>query len=252
MARYKAILAYDGTDFNGFQRQAGNTGKRTVQAVVEQALRKIGWDGRTVIFAGRTDTGVHASGQVVAFDLEWKHPVKQLMAAMNTHLPDDLAVRSLELAAVDFHPRYQAVSRTYQYSVFVDPLRDPRRERFAWRVWPDVELECMQQAAASVLGTHDFRSFGTAPHRAGSTIRTVFEVDWRSESDDLVFRIRGDAFLYRMVRKLVGMMVEIGQRRIEVEVMRDLLEHRSPQAVKRIAPAHGLALVAVDYGQDVV
>lgn len=247
MARYKAILAYDGTDFCGFQRQAGRAGKRSVQGEVEEALKCVGWSGRAILAAGRTDTGVHASGQVVAFDLDWRHSTDRLLAALNAHLPSGIAVRGIDLAADDFHPRYQAVSRRYEYRLFTDPLRDPRRERFAWRVWPMVNLELMQQAALSIPGKHDFRSFGTAPRSTVSTIRTIYEAAWRVESKDLVFNIRGDAFLYRMVRRLVGVLVEIGQQKVEPAGMQALLEERIPEAVKRVAPAHGLTLVAVEY-----
>src|SRR5512146_243567 len=130
MARYQIILAYDGTDFLGSQRQAGS---RTVQLVLENALRKIGWKGKSILLAGRTDTGTHASGQVAAFDLEWRHPVHKLQDALNASLPSDMAVWETNIAPAHFHPRYDAVSRRYRYRLFCSGQRDPLRERFAWR-----------------------------------------------------------------------------------------------------------------------
>ena len=247
MARYQAILAYDGTDFKGFQRQAGKTDKRTVQSIVEAALKNIRWTGRAVLSAGRTDTGVHASGQVVAFDLEWHHPDVQLLAALNAYLPSDIAVREVHAVNPGFHPRYDAVCRSYEYRLFADPVRDPRRERFAWRIWPDVNLERLQTASSILPGTHDFRSFGKAPHSGGTTLRAIYQADWHFDREDLVFKIRGNAFLYRMVRKLVGFLVEIGQEKVEPEAMKVLLQEKSPEVIKSIAPAHGLTLVAVEY-----
>ncbi len=129
MARYQVILAYDGADFFGFQRQADGCGQRTVQGVVEQALRRIGWQGRAILFAGRTDVGVHASGQVIAFDLDWLHSTDALLAALNANLPADVAAQAAQLAADDFHPRYDARARCYRYRLFCQPRRDPLRER---------------------------------------------------------------------------------------------------------------------------
>lgn len=148
IARYQMILAYDGAQFRGFQRQ----GKaRTVQAVVEAALRQLGWTGRTILSAGRTDTGVHASGQVIACDLAWTHSPQELARALNAHLPEDVAVRSVRVADVAFHPRYDAVSRTYHYHLFSEPERTPLRERYAWRVWPPLNADILPVAASTLV-----------------------------------------------------------------------------------------------------
>ena len=132
MARYKLTLAYDGSGFVGSQRQAAKS--RTVQGELEKALRKVGWTGRSVLIAGRTDTGVHATGQVASVDLDWSHTDENLLRALNSTLPQDMAVRSVEIVDAKFHPRFDATSRCYRYKVFCQPLRDPIRERFAWRV----------------------------------------------------------------------------------------------------------------------
>jgi tRNA pseudouridine38-40 synthase len=143
MARYKLILAYDGTEFFGSQRQSD---ERTVQSVLEAALRKLDWQGTSILLAGRTDRGVHASGQVAAFDLDWNHPPETLLRALNANLPPDVAARRISFAASAFHPRFDAVSRTYRYEIFCDPVRNPLRERYAWRVDPAPAFDACKRA----------------------------------------------------------------------------------------------------------
>lgn len=249
MARYQIILAYDGTDFYGSQRQ-GKT--RTVQSELERALRKIGWMGRSVLLAGRTDTGVHASGQVAAFDLDWGHGVDELHRALNAKLPPDLAVRRVDPAPAAFHPRFDARSRRYRYRLFCQEVRDPLRERYAWRVWPPVS----DLAPLAVLwpGSHDFAAFGSPTTPKGSTVRTVYSAEWRSGGDEWTFEIEADAFLYRMVRRLVYLQVAVGQGRLSAETLASALGSRRPVregAQERLpgglAPPGGLMLVEVKY-----
>src|SRR5258706_5240325 len=132
MARYKLTLAYDGSGFVGSQRQA-STKTRTVQGELEKALQKLGWTGRSVIMSGRTDTGVHATGQVASVDLDWSHTDNQIVRALNSLLPADMAVRSAKVVDEKFHPRFDATARLYRYRLFCQSLRDPMRERFDWR-----------------------------------------------------------------------------------------------------------------------
>ena len=156
MERYQVILVYDGTDFYGSQRQAES---RTVQGVFEAALKKLDWSGKSVLLAGRTDAGVHASGQVLCFDLEWKHPPADLLRALNALLPKDVAVRSISPSRSDFHPRFDATARTYRYRIDCKPVRDPLIERYVWRVWPPPDFSRLQKAAGYFLGKHDFGAF---------------------------------------------------------------------------------------------
>jgi tRNA pseudouridine38-40 synthase len=244
MERYHITLAYDGTEFTGSQRQARS---RTVQGELEKALRKLGWDGRTVYLAGRTDSGTHASGQAAAFDLEWPHSLDELRDALNANLPQDMAVRGVKAAAADFQPRFDARSRRYRYRLFCQERRDPLRERYAWRVWPPVGD--LAPLAETWRGTHDFAAFGSAPRRGGSTVRTVLSAEWQEQGDEWNFEIEADAFLYRMVRRLVFVQVAAGQGRVEAESLVRALQGR-PALSKLpagLAPAHGLTLVAVSY-----
>ena len=218
-----------------------------MQAVVETALRQLGWQGDKILAAGRTDTGVHASGQVIAFDLEWRHSPEALQAALNANLPDDIAVRSVKLARVDFHPRYEAVSRCYRYSIVCQPVRDPLQERYAWRVWPAVSLETLQTLAAQLLGTHDFGAFGAPPRGVGSTVRSVYRAEWRVEQDKLVFEIEANAFLYRMVRRVVYAQVMIAQGMFALDAIEARVTGKLTEMVQGLAPPQGLVLAEVIY-----
>jgi tRNA pseudouridine38-40 synthase len=249
MARYQIILAYDGTGFFGSQRQAGS---RTAQSELEAALRKLGWRGQTIHLAGRTDTGTHASGQVAAFDLDWRHGLTELQEAMNAHLPRDMAVRAVNIAAEHFHPRFNASSRRYHYRLFCKDVRDPLRERYAWRVWPAVEN--LTPLAGIWPGRHDFAAFGTSHRTGGSTVRTVICASWQQQADEWLFEIQADAFLYRMVRRLVYAQVAVGQARLSEITLIQALDERldvrlaaQAQIPAGLAPARGLTLVEVLY-----
>jgi tRNA pseudouridine38-40 synthase len=244
MAHYKVILAYDGTNFQGFQRQEKG---RTVQASVEETLRKIGWLDNSIRSAGRTDSGVHATGQVIAFNFGWNHSTEQLRDAINANLPPDVAAQSVEEVDSGFHPRHSATARRYHYRIFHDQVRQPLRERYAWRVWPVVSLDLLKEAARYLVGTYDFSAFG-APHQpGGSTVRRIFASDWLSDGSDLVFEILGNAFLYHMVRRLVSSQIEIGKGRRNPEELSDLLSGEQKILVQGLAPAQGLVLSEVIY-----
>jgi tRNA pseudouridine38-40 synthase len=253
MARYQIILTYDGTHFLGSQRQASS---RTVQGELEKALNKVGWTGKSVILAGRTDTGTHACGQVAAFDFAWSHGQDRLQKALNTYLPSDIAVREVKKALDTFHPRFDASSRHYRYRLFCNELRDPLRERYAWRVWPPVKD--LATLAFIWPGTHDFASFGTSPRKDGSTVRTVMSAEWRNSGDEWTFDIHANAFLYHMVRRLVYAQVSVGQGRFipetllralerDASIVRENSEEVKDRIPTKLAPARGLTLVEVCY-----
>jgi tRNA pseudouridine38-40 synthase len=241
MERYQIILAYDGTEFTGSQRQGRG---RTVQGELEKALRTIGWQGKSILLAGRTDSGTHASGQVAAFDLEWGHGLTDLLKALNANLPADIAARDVKLATAKFHPRFDASHRRYCYRLFCQEVRDPLRERYAWRVWPPVAD--LVPLAAIWPGRHDFAAFGTPPRPGGSTVRRVISARWQAHEDEWSFEIKADAFLYRMVRRLVQVQVAVGQGRLKAQALVDALAEQTPLPAG-LAPACGLTLVEVGY-----
>lgn len=241
---YKVVLSYDGTAFSGMQRQANG---RSVQAEVEMALRQLGWQGRAILAAGRTDAGVHASGQVIAFELAWKHSPAQLLKAINAGLPADVAANEASEAPVGFHPRFDAKRRSYRYRLFCQPQRDPLRERYAWRVWPGVKLSALREPAGQLKGEHDFAAFGSPPKHGGTTLRKVVRANWsKTSEDEFVFEVAANAFLYHMVRRLVGLQVKIGQGLVEPDAMLRALAGKTGK-VRELAPPQGLCLVAVEY-----
>jgi tRNA pseudouridine38-40 synthase len=247
MARYQVILAYDGTDFQGFQRQKQ---ARTVHGTVEEALQGLGWSGQKLLAAGRTDTGVHAEGQSIAFDLDWHHSPQELLHALNAGLPPDAAARAVRVAPDGFHPRYSAKARCYRYRLFCDAVRNPLLERFAWRVWPPVSYQRLVETAACLPGMHDFSAFGTPLRQGGSTVRTVFEAGWQEQDGGYVFDITGNAFLYRMVRRLVAYQVEWSQGKAGLAPVHSYLDRPASQPLQGLAPPQGLTLVEVVYPQD--
>lgn len=255
--RVRMIVAYDGTDYSGFQRQADVP---TIQEELETALAQLTQESITVLMAGRTDAGVHALGQVVAFDTAWRHGIDDLHRAMNAVLPADIAVRKLSEATPDFHPRYDARRRHYRYALYNAPVRSPLTRRYALHVADTLDLASMQQAARCLIGEQDFATFGRPP-QGDVTVRRVFEAEWRrephdrvpfegagiQESDRLNFDIEANAFLYRMVRSVVGTLLEVGQGRMSVEAFEEALASHQRSRAGQTAPAHGLCLMRVGY-----
>jgi len=252
VTRYRAVLAYDGTDYFGFQRQAGDT--PTIQGTVEQAIARVTQQHSTIIGAGRTDTGVHATGQVIAFDAAWRHATADLWRALNANLPASIVLRSLEEAAASFHPRFDARSRTYTYTLVFAPVRPPLLMRYAWHVAmqnpPD--LAAMQRAAAGLVGQHDFATFGQPP-QGESTIREVYRSELVQEQAPehggtiVRYTIEANAFLYRMVRRIVGGLVRIARGELTDDDFLAAFRAADGTWPNPSAPAHGLCLTRVTY-----
>lgn len=247
MATYKSIVAYDGTAFQGFQRLA--RGPRTVQGVLEDALRAVGWTGTSLLAAGRTDAGVHARGQVVSYELAWRHPAQTLSRALNANLPQDVAVRSTEPAPEGFHPRFSARRRTYGYRILLDAWPDPLAERYAWRQSPGPDPALMEPEARALIGRHDFAAFGQAPIPGGHTVREVFVARWHAEPKGLAFEIQANAFLQHMVRRVVAALVATGLGQKPVGTLAAMVADPNRRWEDKLAPPHGLCLEAVEYGE---
>ncbi|MDP2966646.1 MAG: tRNA pseudouridine(38-40) synthase TruA [Pelolinea sp.] len=244
MALYQVTIAYDGTDFFGYQRQKNH---RTVQGELENALKILGWTGRTLNSSGRTDSGVHAEGQVISFELDWKYSDVKLRSALNSFLPMDIATLDVKLAAADFHPRFSAKARQYRYQIVFMPERHPILDRFYWRVWPKPDENLLKEGAEKLIGKHDFSSLGRPPKKGGSTIRTVTSCEWQLVEEDKAYLcIKAESFLYHMVRRTVFLLVQIGQGRSNaIDLEESLIGKKELPA--GIAPAHGLFLEKVIY-----
>lgn len=243
--RYRATIEYDGSDYRGFQWQQDEP---TVQAAIEAALQAISGKSIRITGAGRTDTGVHALGQVITFDLDWpeKHGLEALQRALNAHLPDDIVVLQLIKAAAGFHPRFDARRRSYHYLIYNTPIRRPLYRRHYWHVVRPLDVDRMNEAAALLLGTHDFATFGRPP-QGERTIREVHQAVWQQEEACLRFVITANAFLHRMVRSLVGSLVAVGLGKWTVAQFAEAFRACDRSRSATAAPAHGLYLVSVDY-----
>ena len=248
--RLWARVEYDGTDFFGFQLQAQ---ERTVQGELERALQQVTGRETRVTGAGRTDSGVHARGQMIAFDGAWRHELADLQRALNAVLDVDVAIAKLGEAGAGFHPRFDARSRTYRYTLLVRPERSPLERRTAWHLPYQVDVETMARASRCLQGQHDFSAFGRPP-QGDNAVRTVSRAEWATSSDQhlVTFDISANAFLYRMVRSLVGSLVQVGSGQLSPDEFEAILLAHDPGRVKQVAPAHGLCLVRVDYDEGVI
>ena len=239
----KAVVEYDGTQYFGFQIQPN---RPTIQGELETALHRVTSAGIRVVGGGRTDTGVHAVGQVISFVAEWNHPLENLKKALNAHLPQDIAARDVVAAPDGFHARYSAKGRHYRYALFCDSDRAPLSERYAWRVGGDISLDRLQTVSDFIVGEHDFGAFGESPS-GGSTVRQVSLAQWRREGALLTWDVKANAFLRRMVRTLVGTMIWAATDRMPLESFESLFRTRDRGAAAPPAPPNGLCLVAVLY-----
>jgi len=244
------VLHYDGAGFSGWQRQPG---ERTVQGVLEAAASRLCGAPIAVVGAGRTDAGVHARGQAAGLRVPEKWSALALRRSMNAILPDDVWIAAAFEMVDEFHPRYSAVSRSYSYFVGTDDLASSPFRRSRELVWKKpLDLDRLGQAARSIEGEHCFRAFavkGTAPERDEHRC-TVARAAWRERDGGLAFDIQADRFLHHMVRFLVGTMLDIGEKRRDVSVMKELLAQDDNSEVSQPAPPHALFLERVDYPPD--
>lgn len=245
--RFCALIEYDGTDFFGYQIQAR---ERTVQGEIEKAIKKITGSTIRIDGAGRTDAGVHATGQVIAFNVAWKHSLADLHRAINATLPLDIVASKLRVASQDFHPRFDAISRTYRYTIVRQPWPSVLDRRYVYHLKNRLDVAAMEQASRLLLGSHNFASFGKPP-QGDSTVREVMQASWSAWGNHLIFEITANAFLYRMVRNIVGTLLEVGSGRLAAINISEILDARDLRRSASPAPAHGLCLVKVSYPEDI-
>ena len=244
--RFAATVSYDGTAFVGSQVQPNG---RTVQGELERAAAALFGQTVRVSMAGRTDSGVHAIGQVAAFDVETRLDAATAGRALNAHLAEDVAVRDVREVPAGFDPRRCARRRWYRYTIWNGESRSPLSRRTAWHCEGTFALQEMVAAAEALAGRRDF-SACSGPLEAGRTpVRTVFRAGWHREGDALLFDIEADAFLPQMVRRLVGALVRVGRGSLKVEELVLLVEQAQPGTIGPVAPPHGLCLQHVEYAE---
>jgi tRNA pseudouridine38-40 synthase len=244
MPTFKITVAYDGTDYIGWQRQAAGT---SIQGLIEDALREFGDGDVAVSAAGRTDAGVHALAQVASFALVRAIAPDAVVRALNAKLPDAVRVTAAEEVAASFHARFDARRKTYRYRIWNGDVLPPFERRYAWHVPGRLDVEAMRRAAALVEGEHDFAAFQSAGSDVATTTRRVYASGLVADGALLVYETSANGFLRHMVRALAGSLVEVGRGRETPDWITRVLESRERSAAGRTAPAHGLFLVGVDY-----
>lgn len=237
-------MAYDGTPYSGFQLQVG---KPTVQEELEKAIERITRHPTRVVPAGRTDAGVHATGQVIHFRTAWSHPPAALERGMNAVLPDAIAVAGMDYAGAGFHARYSAVSRLYRYAILNCATRSPIQHRFALHRSRPLDADAMHTGLQSLAGTHDFRAFTAGEDPDASSVRNVTDVTCRRSGDMVLVTVEANAFLRHMMRRIVGTALEIGDGRQPTEYMERVLSSKCKALAGPTAPAKGLFLIRVTY-----
>ncbi|WP_301108591.1 tRNA pseudouridine(38-40) synthase TruA [Sporosarcina sp.] len=245
MKRMKATVSYDGTDFAGYQSQPN---MRTVQSEIDKALVKLHKDASIhSVASGRTDSGVHALGQVIHFDTSLDLGNRWRMA-LNVLLPKDIRVVKVEEAAEDFHARYSAAGKTYLYKWTYNEVQSPFERNFAVHLgrW-DPDIERMQEAAQYLIGTHDFTSFCSAKTATSNKVRTIRKLTLERQGDHLLLEVEGDGFLYNMVRTIAGVLLAVGIGWDEPEDVKRILDTKDRKSAGKTAPAHGLYLMEVTY-----
>lgn len=244
MKRIKLTVAYDGTDYCGWQIQPNGI---TVEEVLNRNLSELTGEEITVIGASRTDSGVHAQGNVAVFDSDTTIPPERIAYAVNRKLPEDIVVIRSEEVPGDWHPRYQETEKTYEYHILNREMPDPVRRRDTYFVSYPLDLEAMRRAAAYLKGEHDFRSFCNIHTDVQDTVRTIYDLDIIRSGDLVTVRIRGNGFLYNMVRIIVGTLVRVGRGFYSPGQVKEILEAKERTSAGVTAPPQGLVLVKIDY-----
>ena len=243
--RIALVVEYDGTEYSGFQYQANAP---SIQEELEKAVAKLTREKVRVSGAGRTDAGVHASGQVVAFDTSAAYGPDKFVGALNHHLPDDIAVKGAYEVEDRFDPRRMAVSRRYVYTILRDAVRSPLHRRDAYRISSSLDVEAMRGISRRFVGVHDFRRFsGPLERPEASTTREIFDAHVRESGNMVEFHVEGNAFLPHQVRRMAGALVDVGLGRIEAAEVESMIEGEETKATARSLPARGLCLVEVKY-----
>ena len=244
MRNLRILIEYDGTDFHGWQRQPG---LRTVQACLEEAIQTMTGEAIAIRGAGRTDAGVHAAGQVASFALAANIPEAGLLRGLNSFLPADIAILDVREAPADFDARFSARGKIYRYTVWNHTVRSPRHARTAWHVRRTLDMAAMRQAAAALVGEHDFRAFRASDCERRTTRRLVRRLDVDRQGALLTFDVEATAFLKNMVRILVGTLVDIGRGQLGPDAIARMFETGDRAAGGITAPPQGLTLLRVLY-----
>ncbi|MBO4281076.1 MAG: tRNA pseudouridine(38-40) synthase TruA [Lachnospiraceae bacterium] len=244
MRRIRLTIAYDGTDYCGWQKQDGAP---SVQETVEDAIRKLTGEQAEVIGASRTDSGVHALGQTAVFDTESPVPADRFVPALNSFLPDDIRITESEEVPESFHPRFDAHRKRYEYRIFIGNVCPPMRFRYVHHLREVPDVTAMQEAASYIVGTHDFTSFCAAGAQVKTKVRTVTSIQVEKAGDEIVIAVEGDGFLYNMIRIIAGTLVNAGLGRTKPAEIPGIITGMDRSLAGPTLPAKGLCLCKIWY-----
>lgn len=244
MKRVKLVVAYDGTNYHGWQVQDNGI---TIEEVLNQTISELVQEDIKVIGASRTDAGVHACGNVAVFDTESRIPGDKFSFALNQRLPEDIRIQESYEVDADFHPRYADTVKTYEYNILNRRFELPSKRLYAAFCYYPMDIERMNQAAAYLVGEHDFKSFCSAGAQVQTTVRTIYAVNVTKDDDMVHIRITGNGFLYNMVRIIAGTLMQVGTGLMEPEQVKEILEARDRSKAGPTAVAKGLTLVEIRY-----
>ncbi len=247
MKRVKLIVAYDGTNYCGWQIQPNGI---TVEEVLNRHLSELLGEPIKVTGASRTDAGVHALGNVAVFDTQARMPADKISYAMNTRLPADIRVVGSMEVAPDFHPRKSQTVKTYEYCIYNRRFPDPTKRLYSYFTYYPLDAEKMRAAASYLVGTHDFKSFSTWKAEVTDTVRTIYDIAVTKENHLIRIHVRGNGFLYHMVRIIAGTLMQVGQGILRPEDIATILEARDRNAAGPTARPEGLTLVSIEYPQE--
>lgn len=247
MKRFKLTVAYDGTDYCGWQIQPNGI---TVEEVLNRKLSELTGEKITVIGASRTDSGVHAMGNVAAFDSDTSIPGDRIAYALNRMLPEDIVIVRSEEVPPDWHPRYQDTMKTYEYRILNRAMPDPIRRRDTFFVSYPLDTGKMQEAAEYLKGRHDFKSFCNIRTDVEDTVRTIFDLEILKDKDLITIRIRGNGFLYNMVRIIAGTLIRVGRGFYTPDHVKEILDAENRETAGATAPPQGLVLVEIAYKKE--
>ena len=247
MANYKLTLNYDGSRYKGWQRLG--SGENTLQAKLENVLSRLFDTPVEVIGSGRTDAGVHALGQVANFHVQTRLSAADILTHLRTYLPEDVGVHSVEEVDARFHSRLNAVEKTYRYRIWNSREPCVFERKFVWNIPERLDLSAMEEGALYLTGTHDFMAFCSNKHFKKSSVRTVHSINIQRAGPEIVIDVTGDGFLYNMVRIIAGTLIRVGRGYYEPERVKEILEAKERTEAGVTAPANGLVLVEIKYGE---
>ena len=245
MKRIKLTVAYDGTNYHGWQVQPNAV---TIEGKLNEAISELTKETIQVIGASRTDAGVHALGNVAVFDTESRIPGGKFSYALNQRLPDDIVIQQSQEVDKDFHPRYCTCEKTYEYVILNRKFPLPEYRNTAFFYYGDLDIKAMQEATKAFLGEHDFAGFCSAGAQVKTTVRTIYELTVEKKDNDMIcIRVRGNGFLYNMVRIIAGTLLEVGKGNIEAKSLEDRIAAADRSQAGPTAPARGLKLIRIQY-----